>query len=79
MLYKGGDYLDLMIVLLAGFASWVLLVMSSIITCCAASHYGKIIKLEKIPPKNMINPYEKKGTLSQDNAFYFRENKASTG
>jgi len=58
-----------------GFASWVLLVVASIVTCCTASHYGKIIEEEKIPPKNMINPYEKKSNLSQDNAFYFRENR----
>ena len=70
---------ELTTVFIAGFASWVLMVMSSIVSCCAASHYGKIIDVEKIPPKNMINPYEKKGgSLTQDNAFYFREKKAST-
>lgn len=54
------------------------MVISCIVTCCTACHYGKIIEEEKIPPKNMVNPYEKKGNLSQDNAFYFRENKSAS-
>lgn len=62
-----------------GFASWILLVISCFVTCCTANHYGKIIEEEKIPPKNLVNPYEKKGTLSQDNAFYFRENPTARG
>jgi len=60
-----------------GFASWLLLVISCFVTSCTANHYGKIIEEEKIPPKNLVNPYEKKGTLSQDNAFYFRENRSA--
>jgi len=44
---------------------------------CKPSTHLKIIEEEKIPPKNLVNPYEKKGTLSQDNAFYFRENPAA--
>lgn len=61
-----------------GFASWLLLVVATIVTCCTARHYGRIIAEEAIPAKNMINPYEKKKSLSQDNAFYFREQSRSS-
>lgn len=62
-----------------GFASWVVLVVACLVTCCAAKHYSRIIEEEAIPSKNMVNPYEKKGTLSQDNAFYFREKASVKG
>lgn len=60
-----------------GFASWVLLVVGVVVTSCTASHYAAIIQEEKIPPKNLVNPYEKKSRFSEENAFYFRENKSA--
>ena len=57
----------------AGFASWLLLVVSVVIAGCAAGCYASIIEEEKIPPKNLVNPYEKRSKTSES-AFYFREN-----
>eukprot|EP00116_Pleurobrachia_bachei_P007174 sb/3467436/ len=57
---------------LLGFGAWVLLVVTVVVTCCTACHYGKIIEEEAIPAKNMVNPYERRRG-DNDNAFYFKE------
>lgn len=57
---------------LLGFGAWLLLVVTVVVTCCTACHYGKIIEEEAIPAKNMVNPYERRRG-DNDNAFYFKE------
>ena len=46
--------------------------VTCLVTYCTAAHYGKIIEEEKIPARNMINPYERRRG-NNDNAFYFKD------